>query len=86
MKGSIQKHGLSLKRNRPERVTIAFIGWVCLVLVCSIGCARGQDAGKEKNTRPKISAPELSGGTAWLNTAKPISLKDLRGKVVLLDF
>lgn len=86
MTGSIQKHGLSLKSNRPERGTIAFIGWICLVLVCSIGCARGQDAGKEKNTRPKISAPELSGGTAWLNTAKPISLKDLRGKVVLLDF
>jgi len=53
MKGSIQKHGLSLKRNRPERVTIAFIGWVCLVLVCSIGCARGQDAGKEKKYPPE---------------------------------
>jgi thiol-disulfide isomerase/thioredoxin len=31
-------------------------------------------------------APELEGGIGWLNTAGPIKLKDLRGKVVLLDF
>ncbi|HEV3257854.1 MAG TPA: thioredoxin-like domain-containing protein [Gemmataceae bacterium] len=34
----------------------------------------------------RIRAPELAGGVAWLNTAGPIRLKDLRGKVVLLDF
>jgi DNA-binding beta-propeller fold protein YncE len=34
----------------------------------------------------KVPAPELDGGTAWLNTASPIKLKDLRGRVVLLDF
>ncbi len=28
----------------------------------------------------------LEGGTGWLNTSKPISLQDLRGKVVVLDF
>ncbi len=33
-----------------------------------------------------VRAPELEGGMAWLNTAGPIRLKDLRGKVVLLDF
>ena len=31
-------------------------------------------------------APELEGGVEWLNSAGPISLKDLRGKVVLIDF
>ena len=31
-------------------------------------------------------APELDGGVAWLNTASPIHLKDLRGKIVVLDF
>ncbi len=31
-------------------------------------------------------APELEGGAGWLNTAGPIHLKDLRGKVVLIDF
>lgn len=45
---------------------------------------------KEKDPPPKIPtenpAPELEGGTAWLNTGSPIKLKDLRGKIVLLDF
>jgi DNA-binding beta-propeller fold protein YncE len=31
-------------------------------------------------------APELEGGVQWLNTPRPIRLKDLRGKIVLLDF
>lgn len=34
----------------------------------------------------RFPAPELDGGIAWLNTAGPLRLKDLRGKVVLLDF
>jgi len=34
----------------------------------------------------KVPAPELDGATAYLNTASPIKLKDLRGRVVLLDF
>ena len=32
------------------------------------------------------SPPELDGGIAWLNTAGPLRLKDLRGKIVVLDF
>ncbi len=31
-------------------------------------------------------APDLTGGVAWLNTAGPLTLKDVKGKVVLLDF
>ena len=31
-------------------------------------------------------APELDGGTAWLNTDRPLSLANLRGHVVVLDF
>ncbi len=33
-----------------------------------------------------MAAPELEGGVAWLNTAGPVHLKDLRGKIVILDF
>jgi len=44
------------------------------------GLAIGQ--GQDK----PIEAPELEGGVAWLNTAKPITLKSLRGKIVLIDF
>ncbi|MHB1426217.1 MAG: thioredoxin-like domain-containing protein [Gemmataceae bacterium] len=39
----------------------------------------------EENRR-RVAAPELEGGVAWLNSAGPLRLKDLRGKIVLLDF
>jgi len=39
------------------------------------------------NPFPKrFPAPQFDGGKGWLNTSGPIDLKDLRGKVVLLDF
>jgi thiol-disulfide isomerase/thioredoxin len=34
----------------------------------------------------RIHAPELAGALAWFNVPAPLSLVDLRGKVVLLDF
>src|SRR5262249_12517597 len=36
--------------------------------------------------RERVPAPELEGGIAWLNTSGPVRIRDLRGKVVLLDF
>ena len=40
-----------------------------------------------ENPFPKRNpSPELEGGVEWLNTAGPISVKDLRGKIVLIDF
>ncbi len=34
----------------------------------------------------RFPAPSLDGGVEWFNTAEPIDLRDLRGKIVLLDF
>jgi hypothetical protein len=31
-------------------------------------------------------APDVNIGTDWLNTKKPLSLGDLKGRIVLLDF
>ena len=49
-----------------------------------------KDAADDKKAEPPprkvVPAPDLDGGVAWLNTAGPLSLKDLKGKVVLLDF
>ena len=36
--------------------------------------------------RPRVRAPEITGGRGWLNTDKPLSLAALKGKFVLLDF
>jgi thiol-disulfide isomerase/thioredoxin len=34
----------------------------------------------------EVNAPETPAGLEWLNTEKPLSLRELRGKIVLLDF
>lgn len=34
----------------------------------------------------RIKSPELAPGLPWINTNKPVSLADLKGKFVLLDF
>jgi DNA-binding beta-propeller fold protein YncE len=46
----------------------------------------GKAEERDADGRPIIDAPELDGGVGWLNTAGPIRMKDLRGKVVVLDF
>lgn len=41
---------------------------------------------QDQQVEGRFRAPELEGGVGWLNTAGPLRLKDLRGKIVLLDF
>ncbi|MDG6027676.1 MAG: redoxin domain-containing protein [Candidatus Brocadia sp.] len=36
--------------------------------------------------KKKTPAAELTGGTAWLNVSRPLTMAELKGKVVLLDF
>jgi thiol-disulfide isomerase/thioredoxin len=38
------------------------------------------------DTSFRVRAPELSGAGGWINTAEPLSLAALRGRIVLLDF
>lgn len=33
-----------------------------------------------------VHAPDFEPGLDWLNTSRPLTLQDLRGKIVLLDF
>ena len=34
----------------------------------------------------KVNAPDFPEGLEWLNTERSVSLAELRGKVVVLDF
>ena len=34
----------------------------------------------------QVNAPEFPAGLDWMNIDKPLSMTDLRGKVVVLDF
>lgn len=62
------------------------------VAVAFLGFLFGERAGDgpfspqaaSAQTRPM--APEFDTGMDWLNTESPLSLADLRGRVVLLDF
>ena len=77
-----------------KRHLISFIGLVLLVLSIGSSTAKAQSLilasrkGFEMpvQERGRVRAPELVGGRGWLNTAKPLSLAALKGKVVLLDF
>lgn len=51
--------------------------------------AAGTAKGKGNNV-PRyagtVVAPEFPAGIPWVNTDKPVFLRDLRGKIVILDF
>jgi hypothetical protein len=38
------------------------------------------------NPQPAVRAPEFPANLEWLNTSRPLTLAELRGKVVLLEF
>ncbi len=40
----------------------------------------------EEAQTPYVPAPEIAGISKWFNTKKPLTNKDLKGKVVLVDF
>jgi thiol-disulfide isomerase/thioredoxin len=68
-------------------VVVAILLVACLT--GTVGVLRFSTARAKEQPSPeprRIKAPELDGGVGWLNTAGPIHLKDLHGKVVLLDF
>ncbi|MGW8319564.1 MAG: hypothetical protein ACWGPS_09985, partial [Candidatus Promineifilaceae bacterium] len=39
-----------------------------------------------QNYEGKVPAPEFPEGLDWLNTDRPLTLAELKGKIVLLDF
>jgi thiol-disulfide isomerase/thioredoxin len=66
------------------RTLVVAIAAALVALPASLPEAQSRPA--EKVSAQFGAAPELEGGTAWFNTGKPVKLKELRGKVVMLDF
>ena len=88
-------NSVSLSFGAFRRIPCAFLA-LLLLLTFPASNAVAQ-AKPDKNEKPKGEeienpfpnrhpSPELEGGVEWLNTGGPISIKDLRGKVVLIDF
>ena len=40
----------------------------------------------ERRFAGEVTAPDVPEGLQWYNTDHPVSLQELRGKVVILDF
>ena len=62
---------------------------VLFVLLAFLGCGKEPAPKALANAtqgEQRPPAPDISGGTDWLNIAKPLSLPDLKGRIVLLDF
>ncbi len=58
-----------------------------LALLSSLGSAPALSGQSKQSPYPTAPmAPELNGPVGWLNTNRPITLKQLRGKIVILDF
>jgi hypothetical protein len=40
----------------------------------------------ERRFAGEVNAPDFPPGLRWFNTDHPVSLRELRGKIVVLDF
>jgi DNA-binding beta-propeller fold protein YncE len=60
------------------------------VLIVTTSCSQTEKKQNEEYISMKykglVKAPEFPEGLQWLNTVQPITLKELKGKFVLLDF
>ncbi|MEE9162905.1 MAG: thioredoxin-like domain-containing protein [Candidatus Neomarinimicrobiota bacterium] len=71
----------------PANISRSLLVFTSLWLALS-GCS-AQDRGPAQvnpRLRGTVAAPEFPEGMDWLNTSRPLTMAELRGKVVLLDF
>lgn len=70
----------------PALASIIAAGVVYCMLSSEASTLHAAEAAAVQGAKPRPDAPDLVGGTAWLNTEKAINLADLKGRIVLLDF
>src|SRR5690606_8070374 len=63
---------------------------ILLVVLTAVGPPAGSVGVAHAQTRRSwagtVEAPDFPPGMEWLNVARPLTMADLRGKAVLLDF
>ena len=73
-------------------ISVAILAWSVIILTVNGGSdlqggsAKGDAMAMNNRFEGNITAPDFPGGLEWLNTDRPLSLEDLRGRLVLLDF
>ncbi len=72
--------------NRSRRLLIMVIGALLLSLGNPWGNSMEPSVWQGRRAALNAPAPEFPSGMEWMNTKTPLKLKDLRGKIVLLDF
>jgi thiol-disulfide isomerase/thioredoxin len=85
---------------RPNLLALWRIRWLAVLAIVAVGARLllgaagvggsllpdGEIVNVEQVPPPEIVRPSLAGGLGWLNSAGPIRIEELRGKMVLLDF
>jgi thiol-disulfide isomerase/thioredoxin len=76
-----------------KKINLLFLPLVSFILLFNTACNGKNSIRLRQSTQSDSSqytgttmAPEFPKNMQWVNTKHPLSLKDLRGKVVLLDF
>jgi DNA-binding beta-propeller fold protein YncE len=77
---------VTVRSTRQMKSTLAALAAVFLLVSCGYQSSDGSNAMAQVVYAGKVNAPDFPEGLQWLNTDHPVSLKELRGKVVLLDF
>ncbi len=87
---------ISLDQSLTINLARAFVmALFLLVLSSSAGLTRAQEQPQQKAKdmpaknelfEGEVNAPDFPSNHEWLNTDRPLSLRELRGKIVLLDF
>jgi len=81
-----------MRLDRGALIAVRLLVLTCLTLSPTVRADEPADPSAETQPEQKgpfpqrFDAPPLEGGKGWLNTSRPLSWEDLKGKVVLLDF
>ena len=62
---------------------------VCMMLgllAMSVAAAGEDEIDARIRNAERPVAPSLEGASAWINMEKPLTIGDLKGKIVLMDF